>query len=121
MSCSIQQLLKDFGCTDLKSTMARFLDDEEFYVMILNQMLEDPGFAQLETQLSGTDVKAVFDTAHMLKGIIANCGIMPMFDEIVKIVEPLRAGNIEGLLPYFKKKVELRDELKKQLEESGNV
>lgn len=83
--------------------MARFLDDEEFYVMILNQMLEDPGFAQLETQLSGTDVKAAFDTAHMLKGIIANCGITPMFDEIVKIVEPLRAGNIEGLLPYFKK------------------
>lgn len=92
--------LEQMGC-DMQSTLLRFLDDKEFYVECLTDMLADEGFARLKTELEKEDAKAAFATAHMLKGIIANMGIQSMFDIIVRIVEPLRDGNASGLMPLY--------------------
>ena len=92
--------LEKMGC-DMKSTLLRFLGDEEFYAECLTDMLADEGFARLGTELEAEDAKAAFATAHMLKGIISNMGIRSMLDIIVQIVEPLRGGNAAGLMPLY--------------------
>lgn len=92
--------LEQMGC-DMKSTLLRFLGDEEFYAECLKDMLADEGFARLGKELEAEETEAAFATAHMLKGIISNMGIQSMFDIIVQIVEPLRGGNVSGLMPVY--------------------
>lgn len=96
------QKLENWGC-DIRGAMPRFLDDEPFYLECVVQVADDPGFGELKRLLSSGDVKAAFDCAHMLKGVTANTGLTPLYDEIVKIVEPLRAGSMEGLEPFERK------------------
>ena len=39
-------------------------------------------------------------------------GLTPMYDTVVKIVEPLRAGTDEGLMPYYDVLIKQNEELK---------
>ncbi|MDY6296345.1 MAG: Hpt domain-containing protein, partial [Schwartzia succinivorans] len=50
-----------------------------------------------------------FRHAHTLKGLTANMGLTPLYDLVVKIVEPLREGNCK---PELKK---IYDELMEQM------
>lgn len=115
MHDSLLETLKQFGCEDLNNTMERFLNDNEFYLEMLQQMLTDPGFESLRSELEADHVTDAFETAHMLKGIIANCGITPMLKTISSIVEPLRAGSAQGLLPYYEQLMAQRQALCCQL------
>lgn len=105
----IETVLKKLGCNSIEATKARFLNDRGFFLEIVDEMLEDPGFERLGEQLEAHQVKPAFETAHMLKGVIANCGVTPMLDSVVKIVEPLRSGE-----PDF---AELQDIYKKLMAE----
>lgn len=115
MKQTIEQLLKDFGCVEIDATSSRFLDDGEFYLMILKQMLSDPGFESLEKSLRDHDAKTAFETAHMLKGIISNCGITPMYEIIQRIVESLRNGNLMEAYPAYEKLMESRSAFTEKL------
>lgn len=89
----MDELLAQLGCASIPATQARFLDDISFYRDIALEALGDPAFEELSTQLTAHNTAAAFDTAHMLKGVVSNCGITPLFDAIVALVEPLRGGQ----------------------------
>lgn len=95
MTVEFEMLLKLLGCRAPAKTKAGFLEDAGFYIELLKEMLKAPGFEELGKQLKEGDAKAAFDTAHSLKGIIANCGIDPMLSIAVEIVEPLRSEGAE--------------------------
>ena len=80
-------------------------------------MLSDPAFEKLGEELRGQETHAAFDTAHMLKGIIGNCGITPMYEIIVRIVEPLRKGrpDFAGLEEDYGQMIKIRNEIKSKL------
>lgn len=48
----------------------------------------------------------------LLKGVFANMGITPMFDTVEKIVEPLRAGINDGLMPVYEELSREREHLR---------
>lgn len=62
-------------------------------------LMEDEGFDALSAALEQGDASTAFDRAHALKGVLANLGLTPLFEQVEKIVEPLRAGIMDGLLP----------------------
>lgn len=94
--------LKDWGC-DVEGAMKRCLNDEDFYCKLVKTVMIDPSFENLGTTLEEGNVSQSFDIAHSLKGSLANVGLTPLYELIVQIVEPLRAGNIDGLaIPYLK-------------------
>lgn len=95
-------ILNDMGC-DMKSTLTRFLDDEEFYRNCYEDMLQDEGFDKLGKAIENHNVKEAFEYAHMLKGVVANLGITPIFDILVEIVDPLRIGSEEGVKSSYEK------------------
>lgn len=86
--------LEKWGC-DLEGVRARFLGDDELYENCLSILAEDPAFEGLGKALKEGDVKQAFESAHTLKGVIANMGLTEMYGTIVKIVEPLRNGKLE--------------------------
>ena len=91
------ECLRDWGC-DVDGALERMLGDEELYLECLSMLLEDEGFDALGAALEQGDAAAAFDCAHALKGVLANLGLTPLLDQVEKIVEPLRAGLIDGLL-----------------------
>lgn len=87
--------LREWGC-DIDNTMERMLFDKEFYLECLTDIPNDPNFSRLSNALVKQDVTAAFDGAHTLKGVFINLGLTPMYNKVVEIVEPLRAGKTEG-------------------------
>ena len=75
-------------------------------------MIEDEAFDRLKTALDAHNAQEAFGYAHTLKGVLANMGLTPMFDIITLLVEPLRAGNCENLMPEYGKLIESREKLK---------
>lgn len=102
--------LRDWQC-DVDGALERFLDDEELYTVCLHTVLGDQAFTGLGEALKTHAVKEAFDCAHTLKGVFANLGLTPMFDITVKIVEPLRAGDDTGLMPFYEELLRAREKL----------
>ena len=96
----VVEKLRQLGC-DMDVTLERFLDDEEFYVSCFEQMLDDESFKMLGKYLDSHDIKKAFDCAHTIIGLASNMGLDSLYDIIIKIVEPLRAGSDEGLKPVY--------------------
>lgn len=94
------QELRIWGC-DIDGAMERFMEDSELYETCLYTVLKDPAFEGLGKALREKKVQEAFDCAHTLKGVLANMGLTPMYEIVVRILEPLRAGNDENLLPVY--------------------
>lgn len=90
--------LREWGC-DVDGALERFMGDETLYQACLHSVMEDKNFDGLLEMLNQRDVKQAFEHAHTLKGVLANMGLTPMYDIVVRLVEPLRVGNDENLLP----------------------
>lgn len=101
--------LTNRGC-NMEETMARFLDNEDFYEECLVEMLGDAEFENLGKAIESNNVKDGFASAHTLKGVIANMGITPMYETVCRIVEPFRAGNEDGVAEAYKELLEEREE-----------
>lgn len=59
----------------------------------------DQNFELLPEALRAGEMGRAFECAHTLKGMLANMGLIPLYDIVVRIVEPLRAGEPAELLP----------------------
>ena len=93
--------LRLMGC-DIDGAMGRFLNKEDFYARCYKKFLDDKSFAALGEALKAKNTDEAFHHSHTLKGVCANMGLTPLFDTVVKIVEPLRAGNYsDELLTYY--------------------
>lgn len=110
--------LKNWGC-DVDGAKKRCLDDEDFYCKLVKTVMHDPSFEELGGTLEAGDVTKSFDLAHSLKGSLANVGLTPLYDLIVEIVEPLRAGNIQGLAMPYLKLTKKKEEFDAILRDSG--
>lgn len=94
--------LNNWGC-DINKTLHRFLGNEQLYCSCLSDLVKEATFEKLQEALLTNNGKEAFSCAHTLKGVIANMGITPMLDIIIRIVEPLRElEKSEGeLSPVF--------------------
>ena len=102
--------LKRWGCS-VDEALERVVDDDELYLDCLNSVVDDQAFYLLGDALRGGEVQAAFDSAHTLKGVLANLGLDPLFDITVRIVEPLRRGEKDGLMPIYAELMEGREKL----------
>lgn len=84
--------LENWGC-DVDGAMDRFLGETELYHDCLQAVTADGALTELKTALEAGNVKNAFEAAHTLKGVLANLGVTPMYEIVVKLVEPLRSGE----------------------------
>ena len=82
-------------------------------------VVEDESFDGLKEALAADERKKAFDCAHTLKGVFANMGITPMFETVVKIVEPLRAGKNDGLMLVYEELLDEREHLRSIIQTKG--
>lgn len=89
---ALTERLAAYG-VDVPLALERFVGDEDMYLYCLDLFINDKAFPELGYALDALDFKTAFEKAHSLKGVSANLGLQPLYDEICEIVEPLRAAD----------------------------
>ncbi len=82
--------LKELGA-DTAAGLTRCINNEDFYLKMVNMALQDANFDQLKNAVAAGDLDAAFEKAHALKGVMGNVGLTPLFDKVSEITEVLRA------------------------------
>ena len=101
MSALIEKL-KDFGCSEDDLNRAMEQTGEKYYFQINCPV---SGNTNVTSSVFVTDnATDIFNHAHTLKGVTANMGITPVYDEECIIVEAVRDSSIvpEGLDVHYK-------------------
>jgi len=81
--------LREYGA-NVDEGLARCMNREDFYIMLVGKVLEDTKIKELESQLNEKDLDSAFETAHALKGMYANLSLTPLAEPIIEITELLR-------------------------------
>ena len=81
--------LKGYGA-NVEEALARCMNKEDFYIMLVNKALADNKLDKLEEQINADDFDSAFETAHALKGMYANLSLDPLTKPVVEITELLR-------------------------------
>jgi hypothetical protein len=82
--------LQQFGA-DTREGLGRCMNNEAFYLRLVNMGLTDKNFAGLEEAVRQGDRKAAFEAAHALKGVLGNVSLTNVLEPILEITEDLRA------------------------------
>lgn len=101
---------------DVRGALERFLDDKDLYEQFYKQLLFDDNFNLLGKAIEDGLLTEAFEHAHMLKGVIGNMGLTPLFETTCDIVEPLRIGSDEGVKENYQKLLGQKDEFIKFLD-----
>ena len=84
------ETLRAFGA-DTDDGLARCMNNEGFYLMLVGKAAEDRKLTLLAEQLREKDYAAAFETAHALKGMYANLSLTPLTKPVSEMTELLRS------------------------------
>ena len=92
--------LRQFGANTGEG-LGRCLNNEAFYLRLVNMGLDDAGFGKLSDALAAGDTKAAFEAAHALKGVLGNLALTPLYEPTSALTELQRAGSDAGAEVYL--------------------
>lgn len=107
---TIEQL-KAFGC-NVEEGLARCMNNEAFYIMLVNKFIASTDLSKLENALKDNDLETAFKEAHSLKGVCGNLSLTPLYNIVCEMVEPLRNRVNQDYIPLFNKLNQLFNDLK---------
>ena len=92
--------LRDWGA-NVDEALVRCLNNETFYLTLVNKSLQDPSFEKLRTSCESGDLDKAFDAAHALKGVLSNLALKPALKPVGEITELLRARTQMDYAPLM--------------------
>ena len=110
--------LKAYGA-NVDEGMSRCMNNETFYLRLVNMAADDAGFERLRSALEKNDRKEGFEAAHALKGMLGNLALTPVAKPASELTEMLRTETgaetdsqalMEEILTQREKLLQLRDE-----------
>lgn len=90
--------LRDWGA-NVDEALVRCLNNETFYLTLVNKSLQDPSFEKLRTSCESGDLDKAFDAAHAIKGVMANLALTPILRPVQEITELLRSKTVMDYTP----------------------
>ena len=103
-------VLRKFGA-DVDDGLARCMNNEDFYLKMVNMGLADERFETLRCVLEQNDLDTAFEMAHALKGVVGNLALTPIYTPISELTELLRAKQAGDYLGLYDKMKEQKDRL----------
>ena len=105
---------------DPESALRRLADDQEFYIHLLKEFIQDPALERLRLALNRKQYQKAFLNAHELKGVAANLSLTPLVQSLSRMVEDLRGQTTPGpeFQEHFIKMTTDLDELRLILREA---
>lgn len=82
---------------DVDETIARFMDSEDMFRRFFGKFFDsaDTAAEQLRQDAAAQDYAKAERSAHALKGLAGNMGVMAVFEPAQKIVSDIRAGKTD--------------------------
>lgn len=102
--------LRDWGA-NVDEALVRCLNNETFYLTLVNKSLQDPSFEKLRTSCESGDLDKAFDAAHALKGVMANLALTPILRPVQEITELLRSKTVMDYTPLVTEILSRREDL----------
>ena len=93
-----------------KEGLARCLNNEAFYLKLVNKVIDDNKYPLLEEAIKNDDLDKAFEIVHSMKGVYGNLSLTPIYEKASEITELLRKRTKIDYKP-------LLDELKKRIGE----
>lgn len=90
-----RSVLKDHGI-DCDTGVERCLNNETLYASILTMFLDDTSMAAAASAHGRRDNKALFTSAHELKGASGSAALADLYAAASALVECLRKGEADG-------------------------
>lgn len=84
--------LKAYGANTAEG-LARCLNNEAFYLKMVNLALADRNFDELRRAMDAGEAHAAFEAAHALKGSIGNVALTPIYQPACALTELLRGAD----------------------------
>ena len=81
--------LREYGA-DVDAGLGICMNNEEFYLKMVNLMLNDNQVDKLKEAVEAGDLDSAFEAAHALKGVTGNLGLTPIRKPVLEITELLR-------------------------------
>lgn len=100
---------------NVDEAMARCLNNETFYLTLVNKAIQDAGFDKLKEACEAGNLDEAFDAAHSLKGITANLALTPILRPVEQITELLRTRTVTDYGPLVREILSGRDYLRAQV------
>ncbi len=94
--------LKEYGA-NVEEGLARCMNNEAFYLKLVDKVLKDKGFEELRAAVEANDPDAAFEEAHKLKGVLANLALTPLCEPVNEMVELLRNRSEADYTQYLEK------------------
>ena len=94
--------LKELG-VNTEDGLKRCMNNESFYFRLIGMGLKDQNFGRLKEAVEAGDMKAAFEAAHALKGVLANLSLTNISDPVSEITELLRAKADMDYKPLMEK------------------
>ncbi len=104
--------MKEFGA-DVNEGLSRCMNNEGFYLRLVNMALSDQNFGRLETALADKNEDAAFEAAHALKGVLGNLSLTPIYRPVCALTEELRAKSGMNYEKYSEEIREAKAELQR--------
>ena len=92
--------------------IARCMGNEGFYLRMVNLALDDKGYDALKKAVDEGDIKAGFEAAHALKGVLANLALTPLLEPAGKASDLMKAGSMEGCAELTDRLLEEREKFR---------
>lgn len=86
---------------DLKTTMERFMDNEDLFEKFIFKFIDDPNYKEMMDAYHNNRVEDAFNAAHTLKGVSGNLGINGVYKVSIPLVEILRKNTFDGSEELF--------------------
>ncbi len=83
--------LRQLG-VNVDDALERLMNNESFYLRLVEKVLDDGNFARLERAVEAGDWHEGFEAAHALKGSVGNLSLTPLYTTICELTELLRPG-----------------------------
>ena len=103
-------ILQEFGA-NTEEALARCLNNEEFYLKLVEMGIHDEKFEQLGKQLADGDLDGAFETCHALKGVLANLALGPLGEVADEMTENLRSRMQMDYMPMYDRMMSERQRL----------
>ena len=82
--------LRAFGA-NVDEGLGRCMGREDFYLRLVKMVRADTNIVRLREAVDAGDLKAGFEAAHALKGVLANLALTPVLTPVQELTELLRA------------------------------
>lgn len=102
--------LREFGA-NVDTGLERCLNNQEFYIKMVNLALSDTRFEDLKAVLDQKDYTKAFEMCHALKGTTGNVALDPMYDILCQMTELLRTQTDTDYSELYNQLIELKKKL----------